>query len=110
VNLLAIFSAIASFLVFRDLPWTAVEKMHALATNETRYRKRRITPECCLFVKRPQTMSRYLSLVIVKGSEWVQGFCSENEGVLRGRSELVIRPPEPARRLRDVTSPSNGTV
>jgi hypothetical protein len=45
-NWLAVISAIASLppWVIRGLPWTAGEKIHALATNETRHRKRRITP------------------------------------------------------------------
>lgn len=94
-------------LVFRDLPWTAVEKIHALATNETRRRKRRITPECCNVRQRPQTMLRYLSLAVVKGIESMQGLCCENEGV---GDELVMRPPEPGTEAEGCHLPSNGAV
>jgi hypothetical protein len=44
-NLLAIVSASMLSFLLRDLPSTAEEKRHALATNETRRRKRRIAPE-----------------------------------------------------------------
>jgi hypothetical protein len=50
-------------------------------------------------------MLRYLSPAVVNGIESMQGLCCENEGV---GDELVMRPPEPGRRLRDVTFPRMG--
>ena len=97
MNLLAIFSATASFLVFRDLPWTAVEKIHALATNEARHRKRRITPECCTFVKTADNVAVSLYSGSRRGANGRKAIAVKMMVYRVGEVKLVITPPRTGR-------------